>query len=122
MRHIHERQADNGHTEQEQHQDRDGGNDGCEKALGFLGPCRGKEEKSKGFGAPAPGKAEHSGGKSDGRWQLTPVSVEEWEAWLRDQKQTAGVKGDDVYVQVDLWDIPALVSLIAFASWLMLFL
>ena len=69
--------------------------------------CRGKDEKGKGFGAPAPSGGGKAAPKQDARWELRPAATEEWEAWLRTQKEAAGVKGDDVYVQVRLHGAPS---------------
>jgi len=65
-------------------------------------------EKSKGFGKVEPPAAPSGAGagqqkvalKQDKKWELRAAATEEWEAWTEAQKQAAGVKGDDLYVQV----------------------
>lgn len=65
-------------------------------------------EKSKGFGKVEPPAAPSGTGagqqkvvlRQDKKWELRAAATEEWEAWTEAQKQAAGVKGDDLYVQV----------------------
>lgn len=38
--------------------------------------------------------------EADKRWKLDAYDRNEWEAWLQDQKQSAGVKGNNLYLQV----------------------
>ena len=40
--------------------------------------------------------------KEDKKWQLEAYESDEWLAWLNEQKQTANVKGDHVFVQIQL--------------------
>ncbi|CAL5219467.1 g1302 [Coccomyxa viridis] len=66
----------------------------------------GKEEKSGGFGSAPSAKpssaAKAQPRKEDKKWQLKAASLEEWEGWAEEQKRAAGVKGDDIYIQVQL--------------------
>lgn len=51
-------------------------------------------------GAKAGGTGSES---TDGRWQLAPHALPEWESWVAQQKKVAGVgPNDSVYVQVQL--------------------
>ena len=60
--------------------------------------------KGRGFGEqraatppkPSPGALM----EADKRWKLDAYDRAEWEAWLQDQKQSAGVKGNNLYLQV----------------------
>ena len=63
-----------------------------------------KGGKGRGFGEqraetppkPSPGALM----EADKRWKLDAYDRAEWEAWLQDQKQSAGVKGNNLYLQV----------------------
>ena len=63
-----------------------------------------KGGKGRGFGEqraetppkPTPGALM----EADKRWKLDAYDRAEWEAWLQDQKQSAGVKGNNLYLQV----------------------
>ena len=67
-------------------------------------PVCSKGGKGRGFGEqrsetppkPTPGALM----EADKRWKLDAYDRNEWEAWLQDQKQSAGVKGNNLYLQV----------------------
>lgn len=62
-----------------------------------------KAKDSKGFGAaPKPVQQVKQVSKEDKKWQLEAYETDEWLAWLNEQKQTANVKGDHVFVQIQL--------------------
>lgn len=73
-------------------------------------PCRSGDggAASKGFGKvtkPEGSAVVKAAGKvaaSDSKWELTAYAVDEWLAWIEQQKAVAGVKGDNVYVQIQL--------------------
>lgn len=63
---------------------------------GFAGGSKGSSTAAAATDSDAPDP------KKDPRWQLEPYVVEEWLAWVAEQKKAAGVKGENVWVQVQL--------------------
>ncbi len=67
------------------------------------GSCRSsKAADSKGFGAPKPVQQVKQVSNEDKKWQLEAYETAEWLEWLEQQKKTANVKGDHVFVQIQL--------------------
>ena len=65
--------------------------------------CRSsKPTDSKGFGAPKPVQQVKQVSNEDKKWQLEAYETAEWIEWLEEQKKTANVKGDQVFVQIQL--------------------
>ncbi|KAL0026762.1 hypothetical protein WJX79_010993 [Trebouxia sp. C0005] len=61
-----------------------------------------KAADSKGFGAPKPVQQVKQVSNEDKKWQLEAYETAEWLEWLEQQKKTANVKGDNVFVQIQL--------------------
>ncbi|DBB16251.1 TPA: hypothetical protein ACH3X3_014572 [Trebouxia sp. C0006] len=61
-----------------------------------------KAADSKGFGAPKPVQQVKQVSNEDKKWQLEAYETAEWLEWLEQQKKTANVKGDHVFVQIQL--------------------
>lgn len=65
--------------------------------------CRSsKPTDSKGFGAPKAVQQAKQVSNEDKKWQLEAYETAEWLEWLEEQKKTANVKGDHVFVQIQL--------------------
>lgn len=62
----------------------------------------GQATDSKGFGTPKPIQQAKQVSKEDRKWQLEAYDTAEWFEWLGEQKKQAGVKGDHVFVQIQL--------------------
>ena len=71
--------------------------------------CRHRQNVSQGFGerrVTTPPKADRTALlEADKRWKLEPYDRPEWEAWLQEQRQTAGVKSGNLYLQVGYPDL-----------------
>lgn len=61
-----------------------------------------KPTDSKGFGAPKAVQQVKQVSNEDKKWQLEAYETAEWIEWLEEQKKTANVKGDHVFVQIQL--------------------
>lgn len=61
-----------------------------------------KAKDNKGFGATQPVQEVKQVSIQDKKWQLEAHDSAEWLAWLDEQKKTANVKGDHVFVQIQL--------------------
>lgn len=71
----------------------------------YLFECFGRSGKpadSKGFGAAKPIQQAKQVSKEDKKWQLEAFDTAEWIEWLDEQKKQAGVKGEHVFVQIQL--------------------
>lgn len=63
----------------------------------------GKASDSKGFeGSPKPIQQAKKVSNEDRKWQLEAHDTPEWSEWLNEQKKQANVKGDHVFVQIQL--------------------
>lgn len=62
----------------------------------------GKPTDSKGFGAAKPVQQVKQVSNQDKKWQLEAYDTAEWIEWLDEQKKQAGVKGEHVFVQIQL--------------------
>ncbi|CAD7695268.1 unnamed protein product [Ostreobium quekettii] len=40
--------------------------------------------------------------QGDGKWEVSPHNMDEWREWMEEQKEFAGAKGSNFYVQVQL--------------------
>lgn len=62
----------------------------------------GKSTDNKGFGAAKPIQQAKQVSNEDKKWQLEAYDIAEWIEWLDEQKKQAGVKGEHVFVQIQL--------------------
>lgn len=65
--------------------------------------CRSaKSDSGQGFAAPKPVQQAKQVSNEDKKWRLEAQEPTEWLEWVEEQKKTASVKGDNVYVQIQL--------------------
>ena len=62
----------------------------------------GNSSSNKGFAAPKPVQKAKQVSNQDKRWQLDAHEPAEWLEGGENQKKTANVKGDNVFVQIQL--------------------